>query len=187
VFDAFGGDYLRWYLENGALIQLVISGLAIGVDLERYPLLISCDPNEFVAEVWEIAGTSFLTFSGDVRASITRSTAVDPPSPGPLDFLFAVFFYVAYLVAFCAWTVLIAPLQYLGNLVAGAPVRLALASAVRIRVARKGKVTHFLPTTVDTSPRVEGEVIGLARKPVAATALISAGILYAVASFVPGG
>lgn len=187
MFRAFGVNYLRWYLAGGALVQLAIAGFVIAVDLERYPWLISTDPNEFLAEAWAVAGESFLAFEAEVKWSGARSTRADVPSPGPFDVPFAGFFYFAYFASVCAWTLLIAPLQYLGNLIAGAPVRLALASPVRVIVRREGKTTHIERTTADAPPQEGAEMIGLAQRPVATTAFISAGLLYALATFLPGG
>jgi len=186
VFRAFDVDYLGWYLAGGPLIQLVIAGFAICVDLERRPLLISTDPNEFLAEAWAVAGESYLAFSEDVGRSRTRSSRDGVPSPGPLDVFFAALFYLAYLATFCAWALVIAPLQYVGNLIAGAAVRLALSSPVRTKVSRTGKVTRIGFGKVGAPPQEEAEVIGLARNPVATTALISAGLLYALAILLPG-
>ena len=153
MFRAFGVNYLRWYLAGGALVQLAIAGFVIAVDLERYPWLISTDPNEFLAEAWAVAGESFLAFEAEVKWSGARSTRADVPSPGPFDGPFAGFFYFAYFASVCAWTLLIAPLQYLGNLIAGAPVRLALASPVRVIVRREGKTTHIESAQQPMRPR----------------------------------
>ena len=186
MFRAFGANYLRWYLAGGALIQFVIAGFAVAVDLERYPWLISPDPNEFLAEAWAVAGESYIAFADELKWSGTQSTRNDVPSPGPFDVFFAALFYFAYFATVCAWTLVIAPLQYLGNLIAGAPVRLALASPVRVIVRREGKMTRIDRTKADTPPQEGAEVIGLARKPVATTAFISAGLLYALAIFLSG-
>lgn len=186
VFRAFGVNYLRWYLAGGALIQFAIAGFAIAVDLERYPWLISTNPNEFLAEAWTVAGESYLAFADELERSGARSTRDDVPGPGPFDVLFAAFFYFAYFATVCAWTLVIAPLQYVGNLIAGAPVRLALASPVRLIVRRGGKMTRIDRTNADAPPQEGAEVIGLAQKPVATTAFISAGLLYALATFLSG-
>jgi hypothetical protein len=88
-------------------------------------------------------------------------------------------FYLAFFATFTAWAAIVAPLQYLGNLIAGAPVRLALASPFRTYVVRGGKRIHLGYERVDTLP-AGAEVVGLARSPVATTASITAALLFAI-------
>ncbi len=84
---------------------------------------------------------------------------------------------------FSAWLIVIAPLQYFGNLVAGAPARLALAASVRSWVVRRPNVVFLGRDPIDKMP--EGaEEIGLARHPVALTSSITAGLLFAISQFV---
>ena len=47
AFRLFGLNYFHWYLASGPLIQLVLTGIAVAVDLEREPRLISANPAEF--------------------------------------------------------------------------------------------------------------------------------------------
>jgi hypothetical protein len=183
VFRLFDGNYFRWYLTAGPLIQLVVAGFALAVDLERHPLLISANPAMFLGEAFAVAGESHKSFSEDIRPRRTRPSAEDLPKAGVLDSVLASFFYVAFFATCLAWVAVIAPLQYVGNLVAGAPARLALASPVRTYALRMGKTTYLGHRPVDTLP--EGaEEIGLARRPVAVTASISAGLLLAIGMFV---
>jgi hypothetical protein len=179
VFELFDLDYLDWYVSAGPLIQFVVAGLAIAVDLERHPRLISADPGEFLAEAQELAGVTFLSFSDDLRPGRGRSRDEELPKPGWFDPLFGVGFYATYFAVILAWCVVIAPLQYLGNLVAGAPARLALASTTRTRANRQGNSIVLERSRVDKLPD-GAEEIGLAHRPVTATALISAGLLYAL-------
>jgi hypothetical protein len=100
-----------------------------------------------------------------------------------LDGLVAGLFGIAFLALWIAWLGVIAPIQYFGNLVAGAPARLALANPSRFWVLRKGGVTLLAPAPVDEGP--EGaEEIGFARRPVALTASITAGSLVALSYLV---
>lgn len=98
------------------------------------------------------------------------------------DDLFAMIFDLAFFVVLVAWLVVIAPIQYVGNLVAGAPARLALANPNRVFVLNDRRVVG-----IATAPRDEGpkgwEEIGLARHPVALTAAITAALLLLVSYF----
>jgi hypothetical protein len=181
AFRAFDTNYFGWYLSGGPLIQLVFAGFAIAVDLERRPLLISAAPNVFLAEAWAVAGESFIAFSRELKPEEPRLTREDLPRSAPLDDFFAALFYLAFFATFTAWAVIVAPLQYVGNLIAGAPVRLALASPFRTYVVRDGKRIHVGYRRVETLP-LGAEVVGLARSPVATTASITAALLFAIGS-----
>jgi hypothetical protein len=182
VLRQFDVSYFRWYLETGPLIQLVVAGFAVAVDLERRPLLISANATRFLAEASAVAGESFVAFSRDMEPRRATTRRWDLPRAAPLDWILAGLFYVAYFAVCVAWVVVIAPLQYVGNLVAGAPARLALAAPTRSYAIRDGYTTYLGLRPVGQLP--EGaEEVGLTRRPVALTASITAGLLLAIRTF----
>jgi hypothetical protein len=180
VFQLFDINYFRWYLASGPLIQLLFTAFAVAVDLEREPRLISAHPGEYLAACLRVVGMSFIAFAGDLDPKGGRRREGEDPLKGtPLDFLFAALFDFAYLVLCVAWLTVIAPIQYFGNLLAGGPARLALVRPTRTWVSRKPEVTEIETGPIDRAP--EGsEEIGLARRPVALTASITAGLLLAI-------
>jgi hypothetical protein len=185
AFRVFDLNYFRWYLASGALIQLVVAGVAVAVDLEGEPKLISTHPGEFLGACFALIGESILAGTAGKKTEPRRDQARsgDLPKKGPLDGLFSALFDVAFLVLFLTWLIVIAPIQYFGNLVAGAPARAALASRSRMWVIRKPGVTSLVSSPIDEPP--EGaEEIGLARRPVALTASITAGLLFGISYLV---
>ena len=107
--------------------------LKAGATLDDQPLpfrqsLISTHPGEFLAYCFAVGGETFNALAEDTKPKRgPRRRGEDLPKEGPLDFLFAGLFDIAFFVLCVAWLIVIAPIQYFGNLVAGAPARLALA------------------------------------------------------------
>lgn len=184
VFRLFDHNYFSWYLANGALIQLLVTGVAVAVDLESEPKLISTHPGEFLGACFAVIGESLLagTAEKDTEPTRDQTSGGDIPKKAPLDGFFSALFDVAFLFLFLAWLIVIAPIQYVGNLAAGAPARAALASPTRMWVTRKPGVTSLVSAPIAEAP--EGaEQIGLARRPVALTASITAALLLPISYF----
>lgn len=180
LFRRFDHDYVRWYISAGPLIQVLVATFAVAVDLERRPLLISANPGEFVAEALAVAGESYSAFVSDVNPPAARTHGAGVPARSPLDLVFSAAFYATYMATFLAWLVVVAPLQYVGNLVAGAPVRLAVTSPLRRYASRRASHADLVLRHVgDEVPEGE-ELVGLSARPVAVTASISAALLYAL-------
>lgn len=181
VFRLFDLNYFRWYLASGALIQLLVAGVAFAVDIEHEPKLISTHPGEYVGACFALIGESTLagTPGKDQGATHDHTGIGDLPRKAPLDGLFSAVFDVALFLLYLAWLIVIAPIQYFGNLFAGAPARAALANPNRMWVKRTPGVTSLVTAPIYKPP--EGaEEIGLARRPVALTASITAGLLLCI-------
>lgn len=58
-----------------------------------------------------MAGESFLAFSWDMKTRRIPTGRENFPQVGPVDWIFAPAFYVAYFAVCFAWSVLVAPLQ----------------------------------------------------------------------------
>jgi hypothetical protein len=200
VFRLLDLNYFSWYVTNGALIQLLVAGVAVAVDLESEPKLVSIHPGEYLASCFAVVGISLLTVAEDQdpsreggfqplqddpkKAEAARRRRQEKlPRSGPSDGLVAGLLDVALFALWLSWLVVIAPIQYFGNLIAGAPARLALASPSRIWVLRQAGVTVLARAPVDEGP--EGaEEAGFAARPVALTASITAGLLVAISYLV---
>ena len=112
-----------------------------------------------------------------------------PKVAGPLDSVFALLYGLAYFTLLLAWLVVIAPLQYFGNLVTGAPARTAISSPWRQWVQREpatvqGPAVITLSRTPIGRQPAGAEEIGLARRPVALTSSITAALLFVIGQFV---
>ena len=172
-------NYLRWYINQGPLIALAVAGVALAVELDRLPNLIAAHPSLYLGACLELPGESFLSFASMLEPSTQRADA----DRGPLDWLLAALLAIAFVVVVVAWLIVIAPLQYFGNLVAGAPARSALGSTTRTWALRRKEATVVKTTPIKEMPE-RAEEIGLARRPVSLTSTITAGLLFAVSQFV---
>lgn len=137
IFWAAGGNYVNWFLSNGALIATITLLLSLTVDLDSRPELISGNPWMFTAGVSGVAASLMLQLSAmfsraepdwhleqtnrDAFVSYLRWWHVDRIAT------YAVSFVLAAVLA--AWVLLVAPLQYVVTLVCGAPARSALAAS----------------------------------------------------------
>jgi hypothetical protein len=190
-FDAAGRDYFRWYLDNGAAIALAFGVVSVAVDLDRQPDLVAAAPIRFVRGIVFLGlelSTSLWGMFGRARTDRV------------LDVLLASVFTIAFSVAMTAWAVVVAPLQFFVNLVAGAPARTALASSTTVwRVEMgEGRVAYLYgPKDLDElhdldqagklkAGRERGSVTEttFAAKPVALTNAIAAALLFGASQLI---
>jgi len=234
VFRAwFDSDYLRWYLENGALIAIVFGlvTLAWG-DLNKVTGLVSAHPLEYLAsclalgtlpslaaaaqlesgrsqarseelraarmelsrQLDELAGSTqlsdemkqrFAALSGEAGPSheyvaATSEPDVTPRGLGLVDVVLGVLFGPAFLLVFVAWLLVVAPLQFVVNLAAGAPARLALASPARAWYRITPHEIHVEEALKSDSVPEGATESGFSAKPVTFTAAIASALLFAV-------
>jgi hypothetical protein len=190
-FDAAGRSYFTWYLDNGALIALVFGVVSVAVELDGHPELIAAGPIRFVLGIVAVfleLTTSFWAMFG--RAHGDRA----------FDTVLAAVFAVVFALAMLAWALVVAPLQFFLNLVAGAPARTALASSSTVwRVQTDATHTEYVygpkdlseVTDRDEAQRLaDGLAAGtvtqttFAAKPVALTNAIAAALLFGASQLV---
>jgi peptidoglycan/LPS O-acetylase OafA/YrhL len=176
AFQLFDRNYFDWYISNGSLIALAVAVVAVAVELDQRPSLISARPGVYLGAWVEIPGETLLSFSDLVRG-------VDPdPDAGPLDALITGVVAIIFAGLWLCWLVVIAPLQYFVTLLAGAPARRARASGRRTWVERRSGTTVIGTGPIEQMPNGSQE-IGLARRPVSATSTLTAALLFAVSQY----
>jgi hypothetical protein len=207
-FDAAGSDYLSWYLDHGAIIALVFGVVSVAVELDRQPALIAADPIGFVQGVVAIfleLSTSFWAMFGGTRSDRALADAgleavQSTRRVALFDLLFAALFLGVFALGMIGWALVVAPLQYWVNIVAGTPARTALASSttvwrVQVDPVRVGYV--YGPKDLDeitdrdeARKLAEGRASGrvtettFAARPVALTNAIAAALLFAASQLV---
>jgi hypothetical protein len=182
VFSAFGVNYFRWYIDNGAIIALIFGLVTVVLDLNRLQQLISVHPGEYAGDLsFLLAEISWLFFALDDRF---RADTFWYRSLG-LDRFFNLIVLAIYVVAMAAYVVVVAPLQYWVNIVCGAPARIALSSptkGVRVDENANSRLTRFpIEKPIDESTTHE---LGFRARPVSATAAIAAAVLWIVSQLV---
>jgi hypothetical protein len=187
-FSLAGGDYFRWFLDNGALVALVFGVVTTAVDLDRNPGLIAANPLGFeigVVRVFLELSSSLWGMFGAPRSDRQLEdlglTEVQTRFRSRLlDYLLSNLFLLVLAAAMLAWALVIAPLQYFVNLVCGAPARVALASRTTMyRVQLTPSHTEYVNAPKD-SPEVDGSELTFASRPVSFTAAIAAALLFAL-------
>jgi hypothetical protein len=176
LFRLFDRNYFDWYLTHGSLIALVVAVIAVAVELDQRPNLISAHPAFYLGGWLEIPGVTLLSFSDLVRG-------VDPdPNAGPLDGLITGLVGIVFGVLWFGWLVVIAPLQYFVTLVTGAPARRAVASRKRTWLERRADTTVIGTGPIKQMPDGSQE-IGLARRPVSVTSTLTAALLFVIEQY----
>lgn len=190
-FDVAGGDYLDWFLENGAIVALVFGVVSAAVDLDAHPGLVAAAPLHYARGVVGAIGLelsmAFWALFGD-----------EDRDANLVDVVLAAAFMFALAAALLAWALVVAPLQYFVNLVCGAPARVALKSDTTAwRIRRSALHTEYLKTPKLTAPfadpaakadleaaRARGDAteITWAARPVTVTAAIAAAVLFGVSA-----
>ena len=170
VLRELGVSYFRWYIANGPLLSLFLAALAAGIDLDRDPTLVASNAASFVAGWLTVPGIVFLEFAALLR--VNRET----------DGMLTVLFAVPLVVIWACYLVVIAPLQYVVTLAAGAPVRLALARTERSWVERHGRHIAIKHGPAESMP--DGvDQIDVAARPVTTTNAFAAVLLFALSLF----
>lgn len=114
-----------------------------------------------------------------------RAWSREPPPNGFgfVDDLIAMMLAVALMLLCVAWLWVVAPLQYVVSLVAGAPARLALTTESRVWYSVTPRAIAVKELDADASPAEGSTESGFSAKPVTFTTLVAAGLLFLV-SFV---
>jgi len=229
-----GSDYLRWYLENGALIGVAFGLVTVAWgDLNKLTGLISAHPLVYVAtcvllwtlpgfglaalirpdpmaplwrkreestrdlylqlEALEASGVSLPGELGETLARIRKETgeivARDEARPRPekglgiVDVILAMLFVLAFVIVYLAWALVVAPVQYVVNLAAGAPARMALASSYRAWAHITPHEIHIEEAEKSESVPDDGSESGFSAKPVTFTTAVAAALLFTVSYF----
>ena len=139
---------------------------------------------EAVAETGR-QGLSELTSDLEAVEEDDASKVAPPRGLGPIDVLLAILFSFAFILLFVLWMLVIAPIQYVINLVAGAPARRALASPVRASF----RTTPGMITVAETPKHKdlpEGATESrFSTSPVAFTSAVASALLFLVSTFTP--
>jgi hypothetical protein len=191
LFAALGTSYVSWYLRNGAVLSFAISVLSsVGIDLNQEADLISAHPMRYIT-TWAIVAQNW-------------STVWDPATAGPppaadgfafwrLDRLVSTILSKVALIGLVASFLVSAPVQYVLNLVAGAPVRSATSSRIvvwRYKVSEhdanssKTELKWSAQLATDAKPDAGAMRIGFDLKPVASTYAIAGILLWVLAAVV---
>lgn len=157
--------------------------------------LISAHPYEYLGDCVGL-GAFPIRGAGALNAPRGPSEPLSPeksdesqplPAPiglGPIDQLVAALFAFGFLALYLGWLLVVAPLQFVVNLLAGVPARAALASSERAWVVVAGREVR-IDASLKSEPLPQGAVeSGFTIRPVTFTAVLAAALLFIVSAFV---
>ncbi|HXV56846.1 MAG TPA: hypothetical protein VD704_03175 [Gaiellaceae bacterium] len=176
VFALFDENYFRWYLANGALIAIVFGFVSLAVRLDDYPDLVSSNPLLYLFACLTLSLHLFLAWNQVIAVDPERATGLLLAKL--FDLVVSILAWACVTVAFIAWLLVMAPVQYLPYAVLGAPARNALRNPDRPQYDPETDTT--LPTATEGST---GHTIGYMEKPVTLTSALTAAVLWVVTAF----
>jgi hypothetical protein len=176
VFRALDIQYFRWYLENGALINLAFGFVSLAVVLDAYRDLISSNPLRYLLACTALFMHALLawdatTVKDDAKAEQTWWV------PTVFDNLVSIVVYVVMFLITLAWLLVVAPVQHIVYAVLGAPARNAI---------RNEETSSYDPVTDKTTlfgradEAAAGFTIGYRDKPVTLTAALAAAAFWLI-------
>jgi hypothetical protein len=176
VFRALGVQYFRWYLENGALINLAFSFISLAVVLDAYRDLISSNPLRY----FNVCMALFLHVLLAWDATMVKDDEGAAQTwwlPLFFDTLVSIVVYVVMFLVVLGWLLVVAPVQHLVYAVLGAPAR---------NTFRNTQISSYDPDTdrttfaarADQSPA--GFRIGYRDKPVTLTAALASAVFWVI-------
>jgi hypothetical protein len=173
-----GVGYLRWYLVNGAFVQIVSGVIGSTLDLNEpgRRRVIAAGPNEYLAAWLQVAFEWYLPQKA-LQARLTEESPVRGMRRAfqlSAKFLLRLFLSAVLL----SYLILAIPAQYLIYLPAGVPARVILSSPYRASLVDRGRGTVISIIRADKPP-MEGErEAGVTARPVTLTNAIAALLLF---------
>lgn len=167
-----GRSYLRWYLEGSALIGILTSiTMKLWADAETNVDLISAHPLVYLAACCVLAGVPLFAIGTLLRPRHGERQNL-------LDLVLALPLLVAIGAALLLWLAVIVPPQYFVYLVCGAPARVAARAPVTTALTADADGRLHVDEKPQGMVSASARNVDLFAKPVAATALVAAGVMF---------
>ena len=159
AFRLYGSNYFLWYLKNGPLISLATALLApTWTKLKARVGLVSPHPSVYVGACLQSLGFYIMSIAPvrDVdSAQIEAENSIamgDTPFVKRLDNLvYPVIAAVMFIVS-VVWVILVAPLSYFVNFIAGVPARQALRGEILRGLVEEWQGQIVLVSKLDRKP-----------------------------------
>lgn len=192
VFRAFGVNYFHWYLQNGAVINLVFGFVSLAVVLDAYPDLISSNALRYTYACQQLVGHVFRAWRDTTYESdgATKTWWL----PTVFDFVVSMIVFIVIGIAVVSWALIIGPVQHVVYLVLGAPARNAIRNNKDPRYDQKtdtmtsdaGGAEGARRPAADAVAqanelrRDSGFAIGFREKPVSLTAALATAVFFII-------
>ncbi len=174
VFRAFGVNYFHWYLDAGALINLVFSFISLAVVLDAYRDLISSNPLRYLNACMALFFHVLLAW--DATMVKDDHNAVQTWwLPAFFDGLVSFLVYIVMFLVTLGWLLVVAPIQHVVYALLGAPARNAFRNKETASFDPVSDRTIFAAPVADAS---KGFTIGYRDKPVTLTAALASAAFW---------
>ena len=186
-----GVDYFSWYLDKGPIISLAMGFVAlIWEELDTREGLLSANPALYLAACFTLAGILSNSLGVHLEGSKydRAKTGNWSYTIGYLwDILATVFLALIIVPLLLAWIIVVAPLNYVVTLVAGAPGRQQLRGSMWRAVVRETSKSVVIDRELNLDPELEERLkkvdprskdVSFARKPFAVTQALAALVLW---------
>lgn len=175
VFRAFGVEYFHWYLDSGALINLVFSFISLAVVLDAYRDLISSNPLRYLNACMALFLHVLLAWDATM---VRDDNAVQTWwLPTFFDGLVSFLVYIVMFLIALGWLLVVAPIQHVVYAVLGAPARNAFRNK---ETASFDPVADRTTLGAPVAEAREGFTIGYRDKPVTLTAALASAAFWLV-------
>jgi hypothetical protein len=176
VFRSFDVQYFRWYVENGALINLAFSFISLAVVLDAYRDLISSNPLRYLSSCLALWLHVLLAWGETINSD---DEGAEPTwlLPALFDLLVSLVVYVCMVLVVTGWMLVVAPVQHIVYAVLGAPARNAIRSTKTSSWdPDKDRTTVAAPVGQTRT----GFTLGYRAKPVTLTAALASVVFWLI-------
>jgi hypothetical protein len=183
-------DYFRWYLDKGPIISLSMGFVAlIWEELDTREGLLSANPVLYLATCFTLAGILSNSLGVHLEGSkYDRTKTGWCYTMGYVwDIVATVFLALIIIPLLLAWIIVVAPLNYVVTLVAGAPARQQLRGSLWRSVVREAGKSVVIDRELNLDRDLEERLrkvdpgskdVSFARKPFAVTQALAALVLW---------
>ena len=185
-------DYFRWYLDEGPIISLSLAFITlVWGELDQNTELISANPAIYFSGCFWInsaINSSMATNLRRILAPVTDETPEIPVVRLLWDSFWVLIIYIFLFLLTIAWLILVAPLTYFINLIAGAPARVGLTNTnIKAQVIQIPGVNNKLIREIDEKEDINVDHkaiksldVSLARNPVRLTSTIASILIWLI-------
>ena len=184
-------NYFRWYVENGTLISLATSFLALVWEgLEEQKGLLSWHPGNFLRSCFELTAIFYSAIAANMAGPLDgiKHRADEPISIGEAlwDAVFAFIMALIMAVAVLGWLLFVAPLHYLITLFTGAPARREIRdTGIKLFVQSNGFTTTIIEQPSSAEIPNGSTDVSFGVRPFALTNALNAAVLFLAKLLLP--
>lgn len=177
-------NYFVWYLDNGALISIATSFLAlVWKGLERQKGLLSWHPGNFLESCFILMSIFFSILAANLAGPLDglKHRANEPVSVAETlwDGVFSLIMHFMMALIVFGWLLVISPLFYIVTLVTGAPARRSIRDTGIKVIVKEEEYKTTIKEHLSSKKIPKGWIdVSLGTRPFAFTNALNAAVLF---------